>query len=121
MASGPLGREQLSRRRARRVGAVGFAMALALPPALWHDVMADIASEARVDLRYVVMELTPWLLMLGGLACFVPILLEEMRDPERRFYGSPKVAWFGWATTLYLLGFGLATQVAQIADGVSSI
>jgi hypothetical protein len=26
-------------------------------------------------------------------------------------------AWFGWGVTLYLLGFALATQVAQIADG----
>ena len=53
MASGPLGRDQLARQRARRVGAVGFALACALPFALWHNVMADIASEARVDLRYL--------------------------------------------------------------------
>jgi hypothetical protein len=25
-----------------------------------------------------------------------------------------------WAVTLYLLGFALATQVAQIADGLSA-
>ena len=29
-------------------------------------------------------------------------------------------AWLGWAITLYLLGFALATQVAQIADGLSA-
>ena len=56
MASGPLGRDQLSRRRARRVGAVGFVLACALPFALWHSVMADIASQARIDLRYLLME-----------------------------------------------------------------
>jgi hypothetical protein len=55
MGSGPLGREQLSRRRARRVCAVGFVIACALPFLLWHRVMADLASQARLDLRYLLM------------------------------------------------------------------
>jgi hypothetical protein len=120
MAPGPLGRDQLSRRRARRVGAVGFAVALALPFALWHTVMADIASEARVDLRYLVMECSPWLLMALGLACFAYVIILDRRDRDRRFYGEPTGAWFAWGVTLYLLGFGLATQVAQMAGGLSA-
>jgi hypothetical protein len=120
MASGPLGREQLSRRRARRVGAAGFAVAFALPFALWHNVMADIASEARVDLRYVVMECSPWLLMGLGLACFAYVMVLDRRDRDRRFYGEPTRAWFAWGITLYLLGFALATQVAQMAHGFSA-
>jgi hypothetical protein len=120
MASGPLGREQLSRRRARRVGAMGFGLALALPFALWHSVMADIASEARVDLRYVVMECSPWLLMGLGLACFAYVMVLDRRDRDRRFYGEPTRAWFAWGITLYLLGFALATQVAQMAHGFSA-
>jgi hypothetical protein len=92
MASGPLGRDQLSRQRARRVGAVGFAIACVLPFALWHNVMADILAEARID----------------------------RRDRDRRFYGTPTAAWFAWGVTLYLLGFGLATQVAQMAGGLSA-
>jgi hypothetical protein len=120
MATGPLGREQLSRRRARRVGAAGFALALATPFALWHRVMADIASEARVDLRYVVMECAPWLLMGLGLACFAYVMVLDRRDRDRRFYGEPTRAWFAWGVTLYLLGFGLATQVAQMANGFSA-
>jgi hypothetical protein len=120
MAPGPLGRDQLSTRRARRVGAVGFALACALPLALWHDVMADIASEARVDVRYVVMECSPWLLMGIGLCCLAYVLVLDRRDRDRRFYGQPTGAWFAWGVTLYLLGFGLATQVAQIANGFSA-
>jgi hypothetical protein len=120
MASGPLGRDQLSRRRARRVGAVGFALASALPFVLWHRVMADIASEARVDLRYVLMECSPWVLMGLGLACFAYVWVLDRRDRDRRFYGQPTRAWFAWGVTLYLLGFGLATQVAQMAGGLSA-
>jgi len=120
MASGPLRRDQLSRRRARRVGTVGFTLACALPFVLWHDVMAAIASEARVDLRYVVMECSPWLLMGLGLACFAYVWVLDRRDRDRRFYGQPTRAWFAWGITLYLLGFGLATQVAQMAGGLSA-
>jgi hypothetical protein len=111
----------LARHQRWRVEAVGFAMAFALPLILWHHTIGQIASGFRFDLGYLVTGWAPWLLMLAGLGCFVPILLEELRDPEQRFYGSPKIAWFGWSTTLYLLGFGLATQVAQITDGISSI
>jgi hypothetical protein len=120
MTSGPLGREQLSRRRARRVGAVGFVIACALPFVLWHRVMADIASQARVDLRYVLMECSPWLLMGLGIGCFAWVFVLDRRDRDRRFYGEPTGAWFAWGITLYLLGFGLATQVAQMAGGLSA-
>jgi hypothetical protein len=111
----------MARHQRWRVEALGFTGALALPLVLWHHTIGQIASGFRLEPGYLVTGWAPWLLMLGGLACFVPILREELRDPERRFYGSPKMAWFGWSTTLYLLGFGLATQVAQIADGLSSI
>ena len=120
MASGPLGRDQLARQRARRVGAVGFAIACGLPFALWHNVMADILAEARIDFRYVVMELAPWLLMALGLVCFAYVMVLDRRDRDRRFYGTPTRAWFAWGVTLYLLGFGLATQVSQMAGGLSA-
>jgi hypothetical protein len=120
MASGPLGRDQLSRQRARRVGAVGFVVACALPFALWHTVIGDIVSQARVDFRYLVMELSPWLLMGLGLACFAYVIVLDRRDRDRRFYGQATGAWFAWGVTLYLLGFALATQVAQMAGGLSS-
>ena len=104
-----------------RVEAVGFVCALALPLVLWHHTIGEIASGWRLEFTYLVTGWAPWILMALGLACFVPILREELRDPQRRFYGSPRGAWFGWSTTLYLLGFVLATQVAQIADGLSAL
>jgi hypothetical protein len=115
-----MARALLARHQRWQVEAIGFAGALALPLILWHHTIGQIASGFRLEFGYLA-GWTPWVLMSLGLACFVPILLEELRDPERRFYGSPKMAWFGWSTTLYLLGFGLATQVAQITDGLSPI
>jgi heme/copper-type cytochrome/quinol oxidase subunit 1 len=120
MAGRALGRDELARRRARRVGAAGFGMAFALPIVLWHQVIGDIASEFSFDARYLVTGWSPWLLMALGLACFVPVALADLRDRERRFYRRGTGAWAGWGVTLYVLGFGLATQVSQIADGLAS-
>jgi hypothetical protein len=115
MAGRPLGRDELARRRARRVGAVGFAGAVALPLVLWHGVIADIARAGTPDgLGLLVASWAPWVLMILGLACFIPIALADLRDRERRFYRSGTGAWAGWGVSLYLLGFALATQVAQI-------
>jgi hypothetical protein len=110
-------REILARRRARRTGAVGFVAALALPIALWHGVIGDIASEFTFDLRYLVTGWSPWVLMALGLACLATAGVIDWRQRDRRFYGPGSAAWVGWGVSLYLLGFGLATQVAQIADG----
>jgi hypothetical protein len=110
-------REVLARRSARRTGAVGFAGALALPIVLWHRVVADIASEFTFDVRYLVTGWSPWVLMALGLACLATAGVIDWRQRDRRFYGPASAAWVGWGVSLYLLGFGLATQVAQIADG----
>jgi hypothetical protein len=120
MASLRADAQRARRRRARRVGAVGFVGAVVLPVALWHRVVADIASEFRLDAQYLITGWSPWVLMALGLACFVPVALEDWRDRDRRFYRAGTGAWLGWAVTLYLLGFALATQVAQIADGLSA-
>jgi hypothetical protein len=120
MASRRAEAEQARRQRARRVGAAGFAGAIALPIVLWHRVIGDIAGEFRLDARYLITGWAPWVLMLLGLCCFIPVVLEDWRDPDRRFYSAGTGAWFGWGITLYLLGFALATQVAQIADGLSA-
>ena len=110
-------REVLARRRARRTGAVGFVAALALPLVLWHHVIGAIASEFRLDLRYLVTGWTPWVLMALGLACLATAGIIEWRGRDGRFYGPTGAAWVGWGVSLYVLGFALATQVAQIADG----
>jgi hypothetical protein len=102
------------------VGAAGFLGALALPILLWHGVIAAIAAGFRLEPGYLITGWTPWVLMALGLACFVPIAIDDRRDPGRRFRTTARGAWFGWGTSLYVLGFGLATQVAQIAQGLSS-
>jgi hypothetical protein len=106
---------------ARTAGAVGFVGAAALPVVLWHRVVADIASEFRLEPTYLITGWTCWALMVLGLLCGVPPALERWRDPDRRFYRRGTGAWYGWGVTLYLLGFALATQVAQIAHGLSAV
>jgi hypothetical protein len=121
MAAGSrLQREQAARRRARRTGAVGFAGALALPILLWHRVIAAIASEFHLDVRYLVTGWSPWALMALGLLCLAVAGVIDWRERDRRFYGPGSAAWVGWGLSLYLLGFGLATQVAQIADSLGT-
>ncbi|HET6506006.1 MAG TPA: hypothetical protein VFG42_04395 [Baekduia sp.] len=111
-------REIAARRRARRTGAVGFVAAAVLPVVLWRDVVAAIASEFHPDARYLVAGWSPWVLMALGLACLLVGGVLDWRNRDRRFYGPTGAAWAGWGLSLYLLGFALATQVAQIADSL---
>lgn len=120
MAGRPLGRDELARRRARRVGAVGVLAAALLPVVLFGRVIADIAAAFRFEFSYLVTGWSPWVLMALGLLCAIPIAIHDLRDRERRFYSPGTGAWAGWGVTLYLLGFALATQVSQIADSLSS-
>lgn len=105
--------QEAQRRRSQQVGAVGVLVAAALPVVLWHDVVADIAAVSRFD-STLVAGWAPWVLMALGLLCVVPVVLEHLRNRDRRFHRPGSGAWVGWGVTLYLLGFGLATQVAQI-------
>ena len=111
-----LERDRLRRRRTLRIGGALVLAAAALPALLWHDTIAAIAAAFRLEPRYFVMGWTPWVLMALGLACFIPIAIEALRDPERRFVRRGTGAWYGWGVSLYLLGFVLATQVQQIAE-----
>jgi hypothetical protein len=111
----PLGRDELARRRAERVGAVGVLAAAALPVILWHDVIADIARvTAQQQAAVMLVGWAPWLLMALGLLCAVPVAVERRRSRGDRFHRAGMGAWQGWGVTLYLLGFALATQVAQL-------
>jgi hypothetical protein len=94
-------------------------LAAALPVLLWHGVVADIAqaSDPRIGVR--VLGWAPWTLMTLGLLCAVPIAVERWRSRDGRFHTAGTGAWQGWGVTLYLLGFALATQVAQL-HGISA-
>jgi hypothetical protein len=118
MSRASLGRHERRRQQARRVGAAGFLLAAALPVVLFHRAISDIAAAFQFDFGYFT-GWTPWLLILAGLAFFVPVAWSAGRDPESRWYPRARNAYAGWGITLYLLGFGLATQVVQIHDHVA--
>ena len=110
-------RDGLPSRSARLVGLAGYLAATALPLALWHEPIAGIAGDFRLELGYLVTGWTAYSLILLGLLFFLPVLVSIGRHPESRLYPRSRNAYAGWGITLYLLGFALASQVAQIADG----
>lgn len=103
-------------RSAQLTGLLGFLLLASLPWVLWHRVIGDIASQFRLDLRYLLAECSPWFLTAVGTLFLVPVVLSVGRDPEGRFYPRARGAYAGWGGTLYILGFALASQVAQIAS-----
>jgi hypothetical protein len=102
-------------RRGLRLELATVVVAAVLPPILWHDTILAVADNHRWQLGYVLTGWMPWTLMALGLLCFVPIVVHRLRDRRSRFHRSQPLAWHGWAVSLYLMGFLLATQVAQIA------
>lgn len=111
----------LSRRNARLVGAAGFLVAAVLPVALWHRAMSLVAEDFRLELGYLVTGWTGYGLIGLGLLFMIPVVVSIGRDPESRLYPRSRNAYIGWGVTLYMLGIGLATQVAQIAEGASAL
>lgn len=108
--------DQLDRRTARLVGLVGFLIAAALPPILWHRAIAAIAADFKMDIPY----LTGWIayaMIAIGLLFFIPVLVSIGRRPGSRLYPRARNAYAAWGISCYLLGLALATQVAQIAAG----
>jgi hypothetical protein len=91
-------------------------VAVALPVVLWREVMIDIAAAYRFQFKYF-LGWAPWALMLLGVLFFVPVAWSEGRDPEGRFYPTARNAYMGWGVSLYVLGFMIAWQVANIHDG----
>ena len=108
-------RARRERRQARWLGALGFLVAVALPVLVFHDVVLYIASEFRLDLRYLVAEWSPWLLLGTGIAFLAPVAWSAGHDSESRWYPRARNAYAGWGITLYLLGLALAAQVSQLA------
>ena len=106
--------DPVRRRQARTVAAIGFLAAVALPIALWHRVVADIASEFRLDAHYLVSEWSPWVLIVVGLGLCLPVAWSAGIDPESRWYPRARNAYAGWGISLYLLGLALGVQVAAI-------
>lgn len=90
----------------------GFACAAALPWLLWHRAIAAVATDFRLEADYL---LTGWLgyaLIAGGLLMLLPVAFSAGRNPGARLYPRSRNAYFGWGTSLYLMGFAVAAQVA---------
>ena len=111
-----VGRDQRRARRARRIGALGILLAIALPVALYWQVVVDIYDAWRFEPRYF-LGWTPWLLMASGVVLFIPYAVSVGMDPDGRFYPRARNAYLGWGISLYLLGFLLAWLVARLHDG----
>jgi hypothetical protein len=112
-AGARLSRLERERRQARWLGAGGFLVALLLPVALYHDVVALLAEHPKLDLRYL-SGWTPWVLLAGGLAFLLPVAWSAGMSPDHRLFPRARAAYAGWGMTLYLLGFLLAWQVENI-------
>ena len=109
-------RHALSRRTSQLVGASGFAAAAVLPFALWHRAISYIASDFRLEVEYLVTGWTAYTLLALGLLFAVPVVVSIGRSPTSRLYPRSRQAYAGWAVTLYILGFALASQVAPLAE-----
>jgi hypothetical protein len=106
-------RSRKEARKARHWGLAGFAFALALPFALWHNAMADMADDFQLDLGYL---MTGWLgygLIALGLLLLAPVVLSMGMNPESRLYPRARHALFGWGTSLYIMGAALASIVGS--------
>jgi hypothetical protein len=113
----PAGREAAQRKRERRIGAIGLIAAVGLPLLLWHRAMTAEASRFSLDWRYL-SGWTPWILIGLGVCFLVPVAVSAGLSPASRYYPRGRKAYLGWGTTLYLLGFALATQVGQLMVSV---
>jgi hypothetical protein len=110
-------RIEQQRRQARWLGAGGFVVAAAMPVVLFHDVVAILAEQPRLEVQYL-SGWAPWVLLAAGLAFLLPVAWSAGMNPEHRLFPRARVAYAGWGVTLYLLGFLLAWQVAEIQSSV---
>jgi hypothetical protein len=107
------------RRQARWIGAFGFLAALTIPVVLFHDVVAILAAEPKLELQYAT-GWTPWVLLACGLLFLLPVAWSSGMDPESRWFPRARAAYAGWGVSLYLLGFLLAWQVASVQGAAFS-
>jgi hypothetical protein len=110
-------RIERGRRQARWLGASGFLVAAVMPVVLFHDVVAMLAEQPKPTVHYVT-GWAPWFLLLSGLAFLLPVAWSAGMNPEHRLFPRARMAYAGWGVTLYLLGFLLAWQVAEIQHSV---
>jgi hypothetical protein len=109
----------LSVRTARIVGWAGLVAAVALPAAVWRHPLQIVATDFRWDADYLLMGWLGYALMATAVLIMLPVVLSIGRSPESRLYPRSRNALLAWSVSLYVLGAGIAAQVAQIATGLS--
>jgi hypothetical protein len=112
-------KQRVTRRQAKAAGVLGFAAAVALPIALWHQAIGMLAAGFRPTLYYFLTGLTPFGLIALGLLFFVPVVYSIGLSSYAPAYPRRRNAYAGWGITLYLLGLALASQVAAITHGLA--
>ncbi|HWH44949.1 MAG TPA: hypothetical protein VNT32_09475 [Thermoleophilaceae bacterium] len=114
-------KQRLSRRNSQLAGAAGFVLAALLPYALWHRAIGLVAEDFRFELDYLVTGWTGYGMMVAGLLFLVPVVVSIGRSPNSRLYPRARNAYVGWGLSLYVLGLGLASQVASITRGATAL
>ncbi|HEX8067157.1 MAG TPA: hypothetical protein VF520_11585 [Thermoleophilaceae bacterium] len=106
---------QAARRRA--VALLALALFMAWPFVVFHSTVEDAATDFRLEFVYLVSGWAPWVLILLGSLCFLPVVVSIGRDVFSRWALSPGIrhAYEAWGITLYLLGVLLAVQTSQVA------
>lgn len=113
----PSPHDGVSRRHARLLGWGGFILAAAGPAIVWREAIEAVATGFHWSFGYLVMGWTGYVLIAAGLLFMLPVVVSIGSRPDSRLYPRSRNAYAGWGISLYLLGCGIATQVAQIAAG----
>ena len=97
------------------IAALAWLVALVIAPlAIWHNMLGDVIGSFHWSFTYLISELSPWFLLLAGIAFLVPVAISAGRDPESRWYPRGRRAYTAWGTVVYLLGLILVVQVDQV-------
>jgi hypothetical protein len=104
--------------RRRLAAAAALAVFGAAPFFVFQQVVRDAATNFRVEFNYLVSGWVPWLLVVVGMLCFIPVVVSIGRSAYSRWSLPPgiRTAYEIWGATLYLLGVLLLTQTAQVAS-----
>lgn len=105
--------------KVERLGAPGSALGVvlvlvAVPLALWHRVLGDVLVSFHWSLSYAAAELGPWLLLLAGVGCLIPVAVSSGLHPESRLYPRGRRGYFTWGVVLYLLGCVLVLETYDL-------
>ena len=103
----------------RRIAALmALAAFSAAPFFVFQQTVQDAATDFRVDFNYLLTGWAPWLLIVLGLLCFVPVVVSMGRSTFSRWSLPPGIqhAYEVWGAVLYLLGVLLLTQTSQVAN-----